>query len=370
MDEHRHAGEGPAGLRFVHSTAPQRVVFGCGAAARLAEEAAAVGCRRVLLVSMPRLAAVAGTAARNLGAACAGRFDVAVQHVPHEVAVAAAEAADAVAADGVLAVGGGSAIGVGKAVALLRRLPLLALPTTYAGSEMTPILGMTRDGVKTTQRDEAVRPRLVVYDPDLLRDLRLPVAVVSAANALAHCVEALWAHDRNPIDELMAEEGLRALVRGLRSIADTGDAAAAADGLLYGAWLGGAVLGSTSMALHHKLCHTLGGLYALPHAETHAAVLPHVVAYNGRALPRLMERLAALGLADAAGDVAGGLFDLLRRCGAAMRLADLGFPAEGAAAAARQATVAPYPNPRSFDADAVATLLRDARDGRRPVTGR
>ena len=234
-------------------------------------------------------------------------------HVPVEVAQAAVSAARAKGADGLIAIGGGSTTGLAKAVALELNLPILAVPTTYAGSEMTPIWGLTEGGVKRTGKDTRVLPRTAIYDPELTLGLPAALSGVSGLNAIAHCVEALYSENANPLISIMAEEGIRALGRSLPVVVrDPGDIAARGDAL-YGAWLGGTVLGAVGMAIHHKLCHTLGGTFDLPHAETHAIVLPHATAYNAAAAPEAMKRICrALGVDDAP----QGLYDLLVAVGA------------------------------------------------------
>jgi maleylacetate reductase len=270
------------------------------------------------------------------------------------------------AADGTVALGGGSAIGLAKAVALELGLPILAVPTTYSGSEMTPIWGLTEGGIKKTGRDPRVLPRTVIYDPALILNLPPATTAVSGMNAMAHCVEALYAADGNPIASAMAEEGLRRLARNLpAAVRRPADLDARAE-TLCGAWLAGACLGSVGMALHHKLCHTLGGSFNLPHAETHTAVLPHAVAYNAPAAPSAMARISAAIGAEAGQTAAAALFDLALSCGARMRLADLGLREEDLDRAAELALAAPYPNPRPLERAGILRLLEDAYRGRRP----
>jgi maleylacetate reductase len=222
-----------------------------------------------------------------------------------------------------VAIGGGSTIGLGKAIALESGLPIIAVPTTYAGSEMTPIYGITEAGVKKTGRDLRVLPRTVLYDPELSQHLPVGMSVVSGINAIAHAAEGLYAQDGNPVMSLMAEEGIRALAQGLRGIHRAPADMAARSACLYGAWLCGSVLGHVGMSLHHKLCHTLGGSFNLPHAETHTVVLPHALAYNASAAPQAMARIAA---ALGAPDAATGMFDLARELGAPTALRDIGMP--------------------------------------------
>jgi maleylacetate reductase len=315
------------------------------------------------VLSTPGRRRAAEELASRLGGRAAGVFAGAAMHVPAEVAEAGRRAAAEARADGCVALGGGSTIGLGKAIAVSAGLPVVALPTTFSGSEMTPIYGITERGAKRTARDPRVLPRAVIYDPALSGGLPPKIAGPSGMNAVAHCVEALYAKDASPIVSLLAEEGLRALAAALpRVVADPTDAEARGDAL-YGAWLAGTCLGSVGMALHHKLCHVLGGTFGLPHAETHAAVLPQAAAYNAPAAPEAMARAArALGARDAP----SGLFDLARRAGAPAGLAELGLPAAELERAARLATESPYWNPRPLERDGILALLRDAHAGRRP----
>ncbi len=350
-------------LEFTHESLPGRVVFGCGARARLGEEVERLGLGRVLLVTTEGRRPLAEAAAGLLGARAAGIFTGAVMHVPIEVAEAARAKARELAADGCVAIGGGTAIGLAKAIALETGLPVVALPTTYAGSEMTPILGITEGGVKRTRRDLRMLPRTVIYDPELSLSLPPAVSGPSGMNAVAHCVEALYAENPDPLAALVAEEGLRALARSLPVVVRRPDDVAARGEALYGAWLAGAALAMVGMALHHKLCHVLGGSFDLPHAEVHTILLPHVAAYNRDAAPAAMARVArALGAEDAA----AGLFDLAAGLGTPLALKEIGMPEDGLGRAAALAVSAPYWNPRPVTRDGVQALLDDAYHGRRP----
>jgi maleylacetate reductase len=352
---------------FVHQAAAQRVVFGAGTLARLPDELDRLDARRALVLCTPGQRAGAERVAALLGPRAAGVFDRAAMHVPIDTAQAARKMARALDADSAVAIGGGSTTGLAKAIALVADdgpgLPIIAVPTTYAGSEMTPIYGLTEGGLKRTGRDERVRPRCVIYDPELSLGLPLATTVTSAFNAIAHAAEGLYAPDGNPLVALMAEEGIRAgaaaltaLQRAPRDLDARGDA-------LYGAWLCGSVLGTITMGLHHKLCHTLGGSFELPHAEVHTVVLPHVLAYNAAAAPEAMARIArALGAADAA----QGLFALAQRLGAPRSLAALGMPADGLERAAELAAQNQYPNPRPLEREALRALLQRAFDGAPP----
>src|SRR5579872_5826120 len=348
---------------FVYQGSPQRVVFGAGALAKLPEEAARLGLKKVLVLSTSEQKDRAENVARLLGAMAAGVFAGARMHTPAEITDAAMAAVRQSAVDGLVAIGGGSTTGLGKAIALRTDLPLIVAPTTYAGSEMTDILGETVGGVKKTIRDARVLPEIVVYDVELTLTLPVSLSVASGMNAIAHAVEALYAKDGNPILSLMAEEGVRALASALPRIkTDAADREARADAL-YGAWLCGAVLGGAGMALHHKLCHALGGSFNLPHAEIHAVLLPHVVAYNASAAPEAMKRIARALAAD---DAAGALFDLQARAGAPSALSEIGMPEAGLDRAADLAVADPYWNPRPIERAGIRALLDDAWRGRRP----
>jgi len=348
---------------FTYTQLPGRVIFGVGALAELPREIERLGAKRALVLATPEQRAQAEDVARRLGDRCAGVFPRAVMHVPIETAREACAEATRVGADCAVAIGGGSTTGLGKAIALESSLPILAIPTTYAGSEMTPIYGITEGGQKKTGRDARVLPKTVIYDPALTVGLPVGLSVTSGMNAIAHAVEGSYAQDSNPVMSLMAEEGIRALAQGLpRVVSKPEDLDARAD-CLYGAWLCGAVLGAVGMALHHKLCHVLGGTWNLPHAETHTVVLPHAAAYNAPAVPEAMRRVArALEVPDAA----QGLYDLARSLGAPVALEAIGMPAGELDRAAELATTSPYWNPRPIERAAIRELLDDAWFGRRP----
>jgi maleylacetate reductase len=286
-----------------------------------------------------------------------------VMHVPIETAREAREVARKLGADCAVAIGGGSTTGLGKAIALDSGLPILAIPTTYAGSEMTPIYGITEGGLKKTGRDLKVLPRTVIYDPELTLSLPVGMSVTSGINAIAHAAEGLYAVDGNPVMNLMAKEGIAAVARALTAIKKVANDAAARSDALYGAWLCGTVLGNVGMALHHKLCHTLGGSFNLPHAETHTIVLPHALAYNAAAAPQAMHAIAAaLGGANAAQAV----FDLARDNGAPVALKDIGMKEADLDKACAIAMQNQYPNPRPLERDALRQLLHNAFEGIRP----
>jgi len=260
---------------------------------------------------------------------------------------------------------------LGKAIALDSGLPIVAVPTTYAGSEMTPVYGLTEGGVKKTGRDDRVRPRSVIYDPELTLGLPWMVTVTSAFNAIAHAAEGLYAPDANPVIALMAEEGIRASAAALAPLQMAPQNLDARGDALYGAWLCGTVLGAITMGLHHKLCHALGGSFNLPHAEVHTVMLPHALAYNALAAESAMARIGrALGVNDPGDPLAAAraIQDLARRYGAPTSLAAIGLPADGPERAADLAVQNQYPNPRPLERTALRALLQRAFDGARPET--
>ncbi|HEX4340748.1 MAG TPA: maleylacetate reductase [Polyangiaceae bacterium] len=348
---------------FTYQALPSRVVFGAGTLQHVARELGLLGVARALVLSTAGQVALAERVATLLGDRAVGVFAGAAMHVPVETARAAREVARKAGADSVVAIGGGSTTGLGKALALEPGLPIVAVPTTYAGSEMTPTYGLTEGGVKRTGRDARVLPKTVLYDPELTLALPLGVTVVSAMNAIAHAAESLYAFDGNPVTKLMAEEGIRAMSSALPRLHADPRALPARTDALYGAWLCGSVLGVTSMGLHHKLCHTLGGSFDLPHAEVHSLMLPHTLDYNAEHAPEAMQRIArALGVQHAP----SGVFDLAARHGAPLALKDLGMPEAGLDRAADLAVTNAYPNPRPLERASIRALLQHAFDGDRP----
>lgn len=345
---------------FVYQAPAARVVFGAGSLSQLAAEVERLGAKRVLMLSTRGRAEMVRAAAKGLP--LAGIFDEAAMHTPLELAEKARRRAAELGADCCVAVGGGSTIGFGKAIALTSGLPVIAVPTTYSGSEMTNIWGLSEGGTKKTGRDPRVAPKTVIYDPQVTIGLPPATSAVSGMNAIAHCVEALYAHDGNPVVSLIAEEGIRALAAALPKVVSNGSDLDARSEALYGAWLGGMSIATTSVALHHKLCHVLGGL-GLPHAQTHSIVLPHAMHYNASAAHEAMARVArAIGAADAP----AGIWDIQQALGVPMRLADIGLKEADLERAARIAVESPYPNPRRVEYAGVLALLRSAYEGRRP----
>jgi maleylacetate reductase len=356
-----------AALAFTYEALPGKIVFGAGVAReRLADEVHALGAQRVLLIAAEAEAELAAELSAPLGEAIVARFDGVRPHVPVAVAAAAVALARESTADCLLSIGGGSTTGTAKAVALETGLPIVAVPTTYAGSEVTPVWGSTEGERKVTGRSAKVLPRVVVYDPELTFGLPARITAASGMNALAHCVEALYAPGRNPISSLVAAEGIEALASSVpRAVADPGDPAARS-GALYGAYLAGSAFAVAGSGLHHKICHALGGAFDLPHAETHSIVLPHVVAFQQPAAPQLMDTVAAR-LGAAPGTAATALYALAAGCGLPLSLRDVGMPEDGIERVIEQIVEAvPEDNPRPVDADAVRTILTAAYDGASP----
>jgi len=349
---------------FAAQFAPVRVRFGIGIRRQVSEEVARLGCKRALVLSTPAQADAAMEMAQEIGDLAVGVFTRATMHTPIGVTEQAVAHALSVNADCLVAVGGGSTTGLGKAIALRTDLPQIVVPTTYAGSEATNILGQTENGEKTTLTDSRVQPEVILYDPELVRSLPAGLTVTSALNAMAHAAEGLYARDRNPISTLLAIEGLEAFAESLdRVVADPGNLEARGR-TLYGAWLCGTVLGQVGMALHHKLCHTLGGSFDLPHAETHAVILPHAIAFNARAAGPELKPIARIF-----GDPSPGraLHAFAKRLGAPLALRDLGLREQDLDKAAEIATAKPYWNPQKVTKEDIATLLAAAWRGDPPA---
>ena len=300
-----------------------RVVFARGllttadGVARAVEAIQALGCRRLVLIGSPRAMAAVGALRARLEATEGGLAVVGVvddlsgQHVGEGRAQRVAADTERWGADGLVSVSGGTSIAVAKAVAVARGLSVVCVPTTYSGSEATAYYGVReKDGRKAAKRDEAARPRLVLYDPALLASLPRGLAVASVFNALAHAFEVLWLPRAAPQSGWAAREAVRVLLGSLPALQPGSEEAqpeaAAVDELLYGAYLAAYALDAESLGLQHRLAHVLGGAYGLPHAEAHMSILPYVVHFHAEALPT--ELLDALGTAD----VAGRVYDVQR----------------------------------------------------------
>jgi alcohol dehydrogenase class IV len=351
-------------LAFTYNQSPMRVVFGTGTIARLREELERLALKRPLFIATPGRLQDAVHAANTLSGMEATIHAHAVMHVPVETIAAAGAAAGRHNADSIVAFGGGSALDTSKAVGLEHSLPVVGIATTYGGAEVTPFYGYTEGGIKRGKRDLKMLPRTVIYDPALTVSLPPNVSGPSGINAIAHCVEGLYARDANPVMTLLAAEGIRALSRSLPIVVkDPANLDARAD-TLYGAWLAGTVLGSVGMALHHNISHVLGGTFGLIHANAHTVVLPHVIAFNREAAPEAMRIVAdALGAKDAA----QGVYDLEVRIGAPTSLNKIGMPEDGLDRAAKIVVEHPYYNPRPVEYEGVRQLLENAYRGATPT---
>jgi maleylacetate reductase len=346
---------------YVYDAFAARVVFGAGTLATVPRELDRLGARRVLLVHSTSARAAASVLLATLGDRLAGQFADIVEHVPTSVAQAAVLAATDARADTVLTIGGGSATGTGKVIARELGVTLACVPTTFAGSEVTPVWGQTVDGRKTTGRDPRVMPRLVVYDPDLLSTLPAAIAAMSAMNAVAHCAEALWHPHGNPVASALADQGLRLLGRAIPALADGRDEPAARAAALAAAHLAGSAFALTGSGLHHALAHALAATWSLPHAATHAVLLPFVAAANADADPDADARIAhAL---DAPSDGARALRALTRSARAPASLDALGVPPEALTTVAERVAAARVPNPARLDQHALRGVLERAWAG-------
>jgi alcohol dehydrogenase class IV len=351
-------------MRFVHDTPAQRVRFATGGAAdQLAEEIKELGCSRVMVI--------AAEPEKDLATQVAGGLPVAVwhhevvMHVPIEVADRAREVAVAHRVEALVSVGGGSTTGLAKAIALTTGLPIIAVPTTYAGSEATNVWGLTTASRKTTGTDDRVLPRTVVYDAALMLTLPVALSVASGLNALAHCVDSMWAPRADPINAALAGEGIRALNAGLPKIAADPAGLDGREHALYGAYLSAVAFASAGSGLHHKICHVLGGMFDLPHAQTHAVVLPYVLAFNGPAAPNAERRIATAFGAPSAG---AGLAALRSVLVAPVALRDYGMPEEGIRPAVEAVLAAvPTGNPTPVTAENLTAVLHAAWEGDLPL---
>ena len=349
---------------FEYDAVPGRVVFGSGARRRLPAEVDALGSRRIVVVASRRGATLVDELSDHLDGRVVGRFDDVAQHVPSLKAAAATAAVNDLGADPVVTVGGGSAIGFGKVIALEADVRQVAIPTTYAGSEMTLIWGRTEHGHKRTGKDPRVKPAVVIYDPELTLTLPADVAGPSGMNALAHCVEALYGPGANPVISAIALEGMRALYDALPRVCEHPDDLDARTDALYGAYLAGVALATGGTALHHKTCHVLGGMFDLNHGDMNAAVLGHAVAYNAPAIPAEIRRMGVVLGTD---DVPGALFDLAARIGAPTSLAEIGMPEDGIEAAAGVVVEEAAANVRPPEISGVTAMLHAAFVGSRPA---
>ncbi|MGJ8623536.1 MAG: maleylacetate reductase [Yoonia sp.] len=347
---------------FVFGGLRSRVIFGAGTVAQVGQEIKAFGARRAMVLTTPEQAQAGQNLAGQLGTVAGPLFSGATMHTPVEVTAKAIEAFEASGCDCVVSLGGGSTIGLGKAIAVRKGVRHLAIPTTYAGSEMTDILGETSGGEKTTRRHPSIRPDTVIYDVDLTLTLPFALSVTSGLNAIAHAIEALYAEDANPITDWMAFEGIKSLHEGLPRLDGNLTDVAARSQVLYGSWLCSIVLGQCAMALHHKLAHVLGGTFDLPHGATHSVLLPHTAGFNAHGLKQLKSVTELFG-----GTLGSGLWDFSKALGAPMRLSDLGLSEGDLPHAADLAMKASYANPRVYTRENIFQLISAAQRGERPA---
>lgn len=349
---------------FVYTGMPARVIFGSGTISSLPDEISRLGLSQVLILTTPSQSTAGLALQHRLGSIGTTLFTDATMHTPVEVTERALSIFHEIGADGIIAIGGGSTVGLSKALALRTDASQIVIPTTYAGSEMTSILGETIDGKKVTQKSLKVLPETVIYDVDHTLTLPVNLTVSSGINALAHAIEALYAEEANPVLSLLAEEGISRLTAALPIILDRPNDLSARTDALHGAWLCAICLGSGGVALHHKLCHVLGGSFDLPHAETHTVVLPHAIAYNAQSIPAAIEVLKRTVCLD---DPIARLFDIAKQAGVPTSLRELGMQETGIDIAVKQALENPYYNPRKLEAAGLRGLIYAAWAGARPI---
>ncbi|KAJ6580861.1 iron-containing alcohol dehydrogenase [Mycena capillaripes] len=349
---------------FVYNALPAHVIFGCGTLSQVGPEIQRLGCSKALVLTTASRYKQGETLRAELGDLAVGIYSNATMHTPSNITDEAVELAQRLGADCLVALGGGSTVGLGKAIALRTDLPQIAIPTTYSGSEATAIIGQTENGIKTTQKTQKVLPEVIIYDADLTLTLPAQITVTSGINAIAHAIEALYSTDSNPITDMIAEQGISRVSNALEVLFHDPQNSEARSDALFGAWACGSCLGVVNMALHHKLCHTLGGSFNLPHAETHTVVLPHSIAYN---TPFAVAAMAKAARCLGAPSAAQGVFDLAKKLGAPYSLKQLGMKEEDLERAADIAMKSAYPNPAPLEKEKILSLLRDAYEGKRPV---
>lgn len=352
-------------MDFTINPLANRIVFGLGATAKLSAEIDALGGSRAMIVCTAGAAGRIAPIVEALGSACVGVFAEVQPHCPEEVVLAAIERFRSLDADCLVSIGGGSSIDTGKPLAVETGKPTIAVPTTYSGSEVTPLYGIVIGDRKKGHRDDRALPRTVIYDPEMTTGLSPYATAISGMNSLAHCVEALYPATPNPIATLFAEAGIRALAAGLpASVATSGDLQARTQAL-YGAYLGGTVVTLVGIALHHRTCHVLGGSYGISHGDANAVILPHATAYNAPATPAAM---AVLGQAMGSDDPAAALYDLAQSMGTPTDLKSLGMKESDLDAATEQAIEVTAYNPRPLEFGPLREMLQNAYEGNRPTS--
>ena len=351
-------------LTFAHETLAQRVLFGTGMAAEnLAAEVDRLGASRIMVIAAPYEAEMAASVTADIDVVL--RYSDVVQHVPIETAELARAEALEHDIDLIVSVGGGSTTGLAKAITMATGIPIVAVPTTYAGSEATNVWGLTEAERKTTGVDNRVLPVAIVYDAALTYSLPTELTVASGLNALAHDIDSMWAPRADPINQALAAEGIRALATGLRGVVADPRNRDGRESTLYGAYLSAVAFASAGSGLHHKICHVLGGTYNLPHAQTHATVLPYVLAFNAPFAPEAEQRIAQ---AFGAPSALTGLDRLRQGLNAPQALRDYGFDEESIPEAAEIIMpLIPASNPRAATEADIQQLLRLAWAGADPV---
>ncbi|KAK7031692.1 iron-containing alcohol dehydrogenase [Favolaschia claudopus] len=349
---------------FIFNSLPGRVIFGRGTLSQVASEIENLGCSKALVLTGPSQAATGEALRADLGNAAVGLYSNARMHTPVNVTEEAVELARTLGAGCVVAIGGGSTVGLAKAIALRTDFPQIVIPTTYSGSEATTIVGQTENGIKTTQKTLKVLPEVIIYDVDLTLTLPTQLTMTSGINAMAHAIEALYAVDSNPITDMVAEQGIARLACALPILSKDPHNSEARSDALYGAWACAYCVGIVSLALHHKLCHTLGGTLNLPHSETHTVILPYAVVYN---TPYAVDAMAKVARILGSTSAAQGIYDLARTLGAPSSLRELGAKEEDLERVADVAMTKTYPNPGPLDRGKILSLLKDAYEGKRPA---
>lgn len=348
---------------FTYTAPPARVLFGPGRVNDLAEEIDRLGVARVMVAATPNGATRYKSIVGSLSERCAGVFSNAQPHCPEDVALAAVDNFKISGADAVVTIGGGSTIGLGKVIAARCKVPFVAIPTTLSGSEMTALYGMKIGDEKRTWNDPAAKACGVIYDPDLIASLPRHEIATTGMNCLAHCIEALYPAQPNPIARLLALDAIRVLGQTLPAMIETNDAQSRA-GVLYGGFIGGLLVSMVGIGLHHKICHVIGGHFDLPHGETNSVVLPYVVAFNAPAMPAIADDIAhALGSNDAV----HAIFELAARIGVPGGLSALGLSRSDLLPIAREIVAKNIQNPRPVTLENISALLAKAWAGERPA---
>ncbi|MGV6875211.1 iron-containing alcohol dehydrogenase [Pseudochelatococcus sp. B33] len=300
---------------------PARIVFGPGSSATIRDEVVHLDRHKALVVSTPGRRTMAEQVAARLGDRSVGVLPVAISQVPIELARAGRKAASEAGADCIVAIGGGASVGLAKGISLELGLPIINIPTTYSGSEMTAFCGITIDGVKIMHEHLNMLAHTVIYDPELSIGLSRRNSAASALNALAHCVDGIYVTSSSPIHQLTAIEGARVVVNAIRAVWNNPSSIEARSELLFGAYLAGAALAG-GFALQHGLAHTLGGSYGVPHGDAHAVVLPYVTAYNTEFAREGIDAVASSLNSES---LAGTIHDLLGELELPVRLPEVGI---------------------------------------------